>query len=104
MKISELKNGQTVRYRIGLSVEHLHGEGSGGGIRWEAWKEGSLYVQARERAYRKFKAGVVCLAVPEREVSAEHDYQPPSEGMPNGYFMTEEYCLEIAGIEPGWEF
>ena len=108
MRISELRNGQNVRYRIGLSVNHLHGEGTGGGIRWEEWKEGQLYVQAREKAFqsrgRKLKAGVVCLAVPGREVSTEHDYQPPMEGHPSGYFMAEEYCLEISGIEPGWEF
>ena len=111
MRISELRNGQAVRYRVGLSVEHLHGERSGGGIRWEAWTTGLLHVQTRDKPFRNLKAGVVLLAVPGREVSAEHDYVPPhdyrdsgGEDYPSGYFMAEEYCLEIAGIEPGWEF
>ena len=103
MKISELKNGQIVRYRIGIAGRER--------IEWDSWKTGPIFVQIREKAYRKLKAGVVVIAVPEREVSPEHDYNPPhddytnnGENYPSGYFMSEEYCLEIAGIEPGWEF
>ena len=105
MKISELKNGQVVRFRTGL----LHREA--GIIAWEVWREGKIGVSVRAKPHGKQKAGVVALSVGTADFAPEHDYVPPhnfvtlgGEDYPNGYFMAEEYCLEIAGIEPGWEF
>ena len=105
MKISELKNGQVVRHRTGT----LHRET--GIIEWQAWQEGKIGVVTRPVPYRKNKAGVVALSVGTADFSPEHDYVPPHNFVasgggdyPHGYFMAEEYCLEIAGLEPGWEF
>ena len=103
MRISELKNGQIVRYRTGMV-------NFGGIIVWTPWREGAIGVTAR-RNHVGSKAGVVALSVGTADFAPEHDYVPPhsfvasgGEDYPNGYFMAEEYCLEIAGIEPGWEF
>ena len=103
MRISELKDGQVVRYR--------HGKWVNGRIVWDAWQTGRIGVSTREKAYRKLKAGVVAIDAGLFPVCPQHDYNPPhdcrdvgGENYPNGYFMAEDCCLEIADIEPGWEF
>ena len=102
MRISELKNGQAVRYRLGRALI------SGG--EHPAWQEGAIGVTTR-RNHVGSKAGVVALSVGTADFAPEHDYVPPhsfvasgGEDYPHGYFMAEEFFLEIFGIEPGWKF
>ena len=49
-------------------------------------------------------AGVCTITAPgTAEYEPQRDYITDSEGYPWGYFMTEDWCMEIQGIGPEWK-
>jgi hypothetical protein len=85
MKLSELRNQQNVRYRLGREA--------GGQVSWGDWTVGAIFTHAR--------GGEVLMLTPWEswaEYRVRHEYSPPDLAHPYGYFHAEGYYMEIEGL------
>ncbi len=99
MKLEDLKDGQTVRARWGRAGDT--------DVKWGAWKDVQLFVQTSvEKKSRQPKIAIVAL----KDVNwaeygvgdftpAKDAYQNGVRGASNGIFLTEDYYLEIDGLQ-----
>ena len=86
MKLNDLKDGQTVRYRIGRAETD--------DVNWQEWTSGVLYLVRRAKAFRHYRAGeIVTLTV--RDIGwAEYG----EKDFFDGTFTAEDYYLQIDGL------
>lgn len=97
MKMSELQNGQIVRYRLGKAGET--------NVTWEPWKDGPIYISRREtelqQRYRRnargteWQTGAIITLTPLDDSWAEYGQDDFSQGV----FTCEDYYMEIEKLE-----
>lgn len=95
MKLSELYDGQIVEYRLGRAGEH--------NVNWGEWKTGPIVVFRRQKDYKRGKtlhpAGEILILTPKNDVWAQHgEKQEFAEDTEGGYFVTEDYYMQIKGL------
>lgn len=88
MRLSDLTNGQVVRYRLGRAGQTC--------VQWGGWQNGSIYVARREKAFRNHPTGEIVTLTPNDQGWAEYS----ERDFFNGCFTAEDYYMEIEGLTP----
>jgi hypothetical protein len=85
MRLNELRNQQSVRYRLGVMAA--------GRVCWRDWKVGAVFTHER--------GGEVFMLTPGESWAEYHvrrEYSPPDRDHPYGYFHADGHCMEIEGL------
>jgi len=91
INIHNLKNGQIVKYRLGLHGEHE--------VNWHPWKWGPVFVEKSDKPVKHGKttypAGIHCLS-PKDENWASYDLRKYCSLEGGILFLdAEQFCMEI---------
>ena len=101
MKLSELKDGQIVKYRIGRYVEDLPEP------KWSQWKTGPLYIHRRTslppKAFRtdanNWRIGDIITITIKDDNSEVPAFGQSDFSTKYKCFNCEDWYLEIEGLE-----
>lgn len=87
MTLNELKDNQTVTYRLGF-----HGPTQ---VSWQDWQNGPIYVVRRQFDYKGKGKGELLTLTPRNQgwaAYSQRDYHG------DGFFDCEEFCMQIKDL------